>query len=362
MRMRAITEFITRSMRAMTKERLTLLAGVSAVVVVGLTMAAYAYDSSRDDLIADGVKVAGVDVGGLHRDAAKRKLEVALVRRLDRPVRVQAAGRRFRLTPHAASLTVDVDGMVDEAINRSRSGGLPGRLWRGLTGSNVNADLEGRVGYSAVAVRQFVGRVKAAVDRPPRDADVQFRLASLPAVPSQTGLTLNDKRLLTLVEGGLNQTGSARAVRIDVRVTQPKVTTHQLAKKYPVVVTIDRPAFKLRFFKRLKLKSTYTIAVGRAGLETPAGLYHIQDKQVNPSWHVPNSAWAGALAGRVIPPGPDDPIKARWMGVAAGAGIHGTDDIGSLGTAASHGCIRMSIPDVEVLYDEVPLGSPVFIQ
>ena len=90
--------------------------------------------------------------------------------------------------------------------------------------------------------------------------------------------------------------------------------------------------------------------------------YHIQDKQVNPSWHVPNSAWAGSLAGRVIPPGPDDPIKARWMGVAAGAGIHGTDELGSLGTAASHGCIRMAIPDVIALYDQVPLGSPVFIQ
>ena len=346
----------------MTRERLTLLIGVSAAAVVGLTVAAYAYDSSRDDLIAKGVKVAGVDVGGLHRNAARHKLQIELTRRLDRPVRVKAAGRRFRLSPQAASLAVDVDGMVDEAIQRSRSGGLPGRLWRGLTGSSINADLEGRVSYSSVAVRQFVQRVKGAVDRPPRDAAVQFRLASLPAVPSETGLTLNGKRLLSLVEGGLNQTGSARTVKIDVKVAQPKVTSHQLAKKYPVVVTVDRPAFKLRLFKRLKLKNTYTIAVGRAGLETPAGLYHIQDKQVNPSWHVPNSAWAGALAGRVIPPGPDDPIKARWMGVAEGAGIHGTDELGSLGTAASHGCIRMSIPDVEQLYDQVPLGSPVFIQ
>jgi lipoprotein-anchoring transpeptidase ErfK/SrfK len=346
----------------MTKERLTLLAGVSAAVVVGLTVAAYAYDSSRNDLIADGVKVAGVDVGGLHRAAAKRKLEAELTRRLDRPVRVKAAGQRFRLSPQAASLAVDVDGMVDEAIQRSRSGGLPGRLWRGLTGSNINADLEGRVSYSAVSVRRFVRDVKKTVDRPARDASVQFRLASLPAVPSQTGLTLNYKRLLPLVEGALNQVGRARTVKIDVKVTQPKVTSNQLAKKYPVVVTVDRPAFKLRLFKRLKLRNTYTIAVGRAGLETPAGLYHIQDKQVNPSWHVPNSAWAGSLAGRVIPPGPDDPIKARWMGVAAGAGIHGTDELGSLGTAASHGCIRMAIPDVIALYDQVPLGSPVFIQ
>jgi lipoprotein-anchoring transpeptidase ErfK/SrfK len=83
---------------------------------------------------------------------------------------------------------------------------------------------------------------------------------------------------------------------------------------------------------------------------------------VNPSWHVPESAWAGDLAGRVIPPGPDNPIKARWLGIYNGAGIHGTADIGSLGTAASHGCIRMAIPDVEKLYDQVPLQSPVFIQ
>ena len=82
---------------------------------------------------------------------------------------------------------------------------------------------------------------------------------------------------------------------------------------------------------------------------------------MNPSWHVPNSAWAGDLAGRVIPPGPDDPIKARWLGFYNGSGIHGTDAIYSLGTAASHGCIRMSIPDVIELFDIVPLGTPLFV-
>jgi len=82
---------------------------------------------------------------------------------------------------------------------------------------------------------------------------------------------------------------------------------------------------------------------------------------VNPSWHVPDSAWAGKLAGKVIPPGPQDPIKARWMGVAGGAGIHGTDAVGSLGTSASHGCIRMAIPDVIELFDQVAVGTPVFI-
>jgi lipoprotein-anchoring transpeptidase ErfK/SrfK len=142
---------------------------------------------------------------------------------------------------------------------------------------------------------------------------------------------------------------------------KPQVTTDQLAQKYPTYITIDRGAFQLRLWKNLKLVKTYTIAVGQAGLETPAGQYTIDDKQVNPSWHVPNSAWAGSLAGRVIPPGPDDPLKARWMGFYSGAGIHGTDDLGSLGTAASHGCVRMSIPDVIELYPQVPLGTPIYI-
>lgn len=346
----------------MARERLTLLVAVCATAVGGLAVAAYAYDNSRDDLVAGGVRVAGVDVGGLRATAAKRKLGTQLAGGLDRPVRVRVAGRRFRLTPQTASLTVDLDGMVDEALHRSRSGGFPGRLWRGLTGGDVKTDLPARVNYSAISVRRFVRRVKRSVDRPPRDASVSFQTASLPAVPSQTGLRTSYARMLRAVQAALVQTGAGRTVRLKVHVTTPKVTTAQLAKKYPQVITIDRGAFTLRFFKRLRLAKTYRIAVGRAGLETPAGLYHIQDKQVNPSWHVPNSAWAGDLAGKVIPPGPDDPIKARWMGVSAGAGIHGTDEIGSLGTAASHGCIRMSIPDVEELYDKVPLQTPVFIQ
>ena len=79
---------------------------------------------------------------------------------------------------------------------------------------------------------------------------------------------------------------------------------------------------------------------------------------MNPTWNVPNSAWAGDLAGKSIPPGPDNPLKARWMGIFDGAGIHGTDETYSLGSAASHGCLRMAVPDVIELYDQVPVGSP----
>ena len=141
----------------------------------------------------------------------------------------------------------------------------------------------------------------------------------------------------------------------------PKVTTSKLAAKYPAYIIVDRSNHVLRFYQHLQLSKTYPIAVGMQGLETPAGTYTIDDKQVNPAWHVPDSPWAGSLAGQVIPPGPADPLKARWMGFYNGAGVHGTDDVASLGTAASHGCIRMAIPDVIELYDQVPLGTPIYI-
>jgi hypothetical protein len=344
-------------------KRTTRVAGYCTVsVLVLLGASAFAYDSSRNDRVADGVHVAGVDVGGLERGAAEAKLRHDLERRLERPVRVLIAGRRFRLTPERAGLVVDVGAMTQEAIDRGRSGGLPVRVWRGITGGNVDDDLPADVSYSGRAVRRFVRRVAHRVDRPPRDASVKFQTASLPAEASETGLRVERRSLLRSVGAALALPGAGRTVRGGVKVVEPKVTTGELAKKYPYVITIDRPGFKLRLFKRLRLKKAYPIAVGQVGLETPAGLYHIQSKAVNPSWHVPNSAWAGDLAGKVIPPGPDNPIKARWMGIFDGAGIHGTSDIGSLGSAASHGCIRMSIPDVEELYDNVPLQTAVFVQ
>jgi lipoprotein-anchoring transpeptidase ErfK/SrfK len=329
---------------------------------VALAVAAQAYDSSRDDLIAEGVRVAGIDVGGLREDAARERLRAKLQRRLERPVRVAVAGRRFRLTAERAGLVVDVDAMADAAIERSRSGGLPGRVWRGLTGRRVEADLAAQVSHSPAGVKRFVRRVKRAVDRPARNARIELSTASLPAIPSRTGLAVSRKRLRRLVDSRLASLGPARSVRLGVRVVQPKVTTSELAGKYPNFITIDRPGFRLRYFKKLRLAKTYVVGVGASGFDTPAGLYHVQNKAVNPTWHVPKKPWAGKLAGRVIPPGPDNPIKARWMGIYDGAGIHGTADVASLGTAASHGCIRMSVAEVEELYDRVPVSTPIFIQ
>ena len=335
--------------------------GAVAIAAGALAVGAYAYDSARDDVVADGVRVAGIDIGGLSSREARARLRVSLAPRLRQPVRVRVADRSYRLDPERAHLVAEVNEMVTAALERSRSGALPARVWRSISGGRVEADFPARVRYSQEVVQRFARRVEQAVDRRPRDASVKIASPTLPVGRARSGLDLDRDGLLVAVERAMRSTGSARTVRQRAKVVRPKVTRADLEKKYPHFITIDRSGFRLRFFKRLELVKTFRIGVGRTGFETPAGLYHVQNKAVNPSWFVPNKPWAGSLAGKVIPPGPDNPIKARWLGIYDGAGIHGTSDTASIGTPASHGCIRMLIPEVEELYDRVPVRTPVYI-
>ena len=335
-------------------------AGILAFVLIA-AIGAYAYDHGRRDTIAAGVRVGGVSVAGMKPAAARATLDSHLLRALRRPVRVDYGGKQFSLSAHAAGVAVNVDALVDEALARSRQGSFIARVGREVTGGGVDADLRPTVTYSHAAVAAFVAQVSAKLTRPARDASLSFTPASIAPVSGQTGVAVDTARLRRAVAHSLVSAQGARAATVHVRTVAPKVTTGQLAAKYGTVITVDRTNFRLRLWKGLKLTKTYTIAVGRQGLETPAGVYTITDKQVDPAWHVPNSTWAGDLAGKTIPPGPDDPIKARWMGIADGAGIHGTDEISSLGSAASHGCIRMAIPDVIDLYGRTPYGTTLYI-
>jgi lipoprotein-anchoring transpeptidase ErfK/SrfK len=343
------------------RSRRIFIGTVVSLAVLVAAVGAWAYDHGKRETIAAGVRVGGVDVGGMDVGAARATLRRELLRRLRRPVVVSYDGRRVILSAQRAGVAVDVEAAVEEALARSRDASFLSRVAREATGGDVDAHLQPHVVYSRLAVAHFVAQVGDGFDRPARDASIDFTPTSLKPVTGRDGVTVERRPLRRAIVRALTAAGAPHTVAVRARTVRPKVTTAQLAAKYPVVITVDRSSFRLRLWKRLKLEKTYTIAVGRAGLETPSGVYTINDKQVNPSWHVPNSDWAGDLAGRVIPPGPADPIKARWMGIYAGAGIHGTDEIDSLGSAASHGCIRMAIPDVIDLYDRTPLGATIYI-
>jgi lipoprotein-anchoring transpeptidase ErfK/SrfK len=345
----------TRGRRA----RIAAVVGVAALLIAAV--GAYAYDNSQKDTIADGVTIGGVDVGGMNEAEAKQAVRRRLLSPLRQAIRVGYDGDHWTLEGRRLKLHANLDVAVEGALDASREGGLPGRLVRYVSGGEVEKNIDAGLSYSQPAINRFVRHIAAEVNREPRNATVESSPDSLQLVDARYGRKVRDNRLTRQVEAAVLNAQADHTIAAHTHPVPPEVTRKEVAKEFPTYLTLDRATFTLRFWKDLKLTRTYTVAVGQEGLETPEGLYHIQSKEVEPSWHVPNSAWAGSLAGQVIPPGPEDPLKARWMGIFEGAGIHGTEETWSLGSAASHGCVRMSIPDVIDLYDRVEVGTPIFI-
>ena len=339
-----------------------ILVAASLAVLVFLGGALYAYDHARADEIAPGVKVAGVPLGGLSPDEARARLQREILAPLERPIVVHHADKTWKLGPREARLRADLGTIVDEALARSRTGDIFARSWRSLTGKRLGDDLQPRVQYSDAAVIRLIDKVRRSVERPAQDASVKISGEGVRTIAGVEGLAVSASQLHRQIGAAITSTTAPRTFVAHTRHTQPKVTTSDLKRKYDTVIVVNRNQFRLRLFKGLKATQTYGIAVGQVGLETPAGQYKIANKAINPAWHVPNSAWAGKLAGKVIAGNdPTNPIKARWLGIFDGVGIHGTSDDASIGHNASHGCIRMHIPDVERLYDEVPVGAAVYI-
>jgi lipoprotein-anchoring transpeptidase ErfK/SrfK len=342
--------------------RTSQIAIVVAVVLLILGAGSvYAWDEAKKDEIAEGVTIGGVDVGGMTAEEAQAVIEADLVEPLDREVTVTYENEHFTLEPDELNVRADIEGMVDAALAESQEGGLPTRVWRYATGGEVDEEIEPSITYSRSTLNDFATGVGKNVNVPAVDASVEPTSSSLEPVQSQTGIEVQEDDLRTELEAAV-QSPDSRTVQAEVEKVQPEVTTDELAEKYPHYIVINRSGFQLSYYENLKLVKTYTIAVGQVGYDTPSGIYSIANKAVNPAWSVPNSAWAGDLAGTVVPGGaPNNPLVARWMGIIDGAGIHGTNDTGSLGSAASHGCIRMAVPDVIELYDQVPVGTPVYI-
>ena len=319
-----------------------LLVALSALLLA-LTVPA----TGQVQTIKPGISAAGVDLSGLTVEQAAARLDQAYAPRLQGDMILGAAGIPWKLTMAEAQLKLDSVRTAKRALYAK---------------AGVTA-VPPAITHLRTAVRGFVERVAARVRKNPKDAAIKITVRHIFREKSHNGRALAIDATRGAIDAQLDDPAAPRKVHARLTKVSPKVTFANLSRVYNTVVTIDRDNFKLRLFKGLKFRKSYGIAVGMAGLDTPAGRYAIQNKQVDPAWHVPNSAWAGSLAGQVIPGGaPNNPLRARWLGIANGVGIHGTAEDWSIGTRASHGCIRMHVSDVIDLYPRVPVGAPVLIK
>ncbi|MDE3136138.1 MAG: L,D-transpeptidase [Acidobacteriota bacterium] len=156
-----------------------------------------------------------------------------------------------------------------------------------------------------------------------------------------------DARAIRLA--GLVLLGAAQLAAQSRPATDARIDEHSAVPARQIVISI--PDRKLALVENGRVVKVYSVAVGRRVTPSPTGTLFIANRVKNPTYYRP---------GVVIPPGKNDPVGTRWMGLSKrGYGIHGTDEPRSIGHAASHGCIRMRNRDAEDLFNRVRVGDVV---
>ena len=293
--------------------------------------------------IAQGVSIAGVQVGGQFAADARRNLIDNHVAPRRAPLLVTFRGRNLKVEPVKAGYVADVDYAVKVALIYGRQRPVPAE--------GVNVPLKEKV--NAKKLRAILTLRAKANDLPAQDAVVSLKGVTPVFRKPRIGLAIDVPKATT-------QIAAAIVARDRTSYALPSHRVIPARTSVGAIVVIDRGNFRLTWYKG-KRKLSFPVAVGQPAYPTPTGDYSVIQKQVDPTWFPPSSPWAAGLGP--VPPGVNNPLGTRWIGTSApGIGMHGTPISSSIGTRASHGCIRMYISDVEKLYPLVDIGTPVYIR
>jgi lipoprotein-anchoring transpeptidase ErfK/SrfK len=313
-----------------------LLRTVAAFALAAALACAAAPAAQRTRILPIGVSVSGVRVGGLSAEPARARIEAAFAR----PLTIVSGRSSSTLDPASLGSSVNINAALAAAFAAT-------------PGSRIALPLR----YSKARVARAVAALAERYDRAPVSARVVGATPAGPRFsPSRPGVAVDGKTMTAAIAQLLHE-GTRPPLRL---LTKPVAPARTAATFGPVIV-IDRGRNELRLFRGRRVVRTFRVATGQAIYPTPAGLWRIVDKQRDPWWYPPTyDSWARGL--KPVPPGPSNPLGTRWMGLnAPGVGIHGTDAPTSIGYSASHGCIRMQVPEAEWLFERVRVGTPVVI-
>jgi lipoprotein-anchoring transpeptidase ErfK/SrfK len=284
-------------------------------------------------VVADGVTVAGVALGGLTAADARAAVRAVFAR----PVQLKLRGRAWATRPARMGASAHVAGAVEAAL-----------------AAEAGAALSLPVRIDGAKLRTYVRRLIARRSVPAVNSRVYLSGLHPYVTKARRGYTVRRGDTRALLRAAL-RAHERGPLAVPSTVVRPRVTRG----KFGPVIVIRRDSRRLYLYNGMRYRTTFGVAVGMSAYPTPLGRYSIQSMVRNPWWFPPNRPWAQGASP--VPPGPSNPLGTRWMGLAGGIGIHGTPQAWSIGSAASHGCIRMRIPEAEWLFARVRLGTPVFI-
>jgi lipoprotein-anchoring transpeptidase ErfK/SrfK len=285
-------------------------------------------------LIAEGVSVGETEVGGMTLADAKAIVQT----KFDEALAIRFGRTTVSVAPQRLGATARIRLAIDQARRAAPYARIP--LFVNLRAGGVNR-------YVKTLARRF--------DRPAQDAELTGLRRLRPWITKErAGKELKQRQAARRIVAALRtheRTVRIRATRIDPRITRAR---------YGPIIVIRRESKRLHFYRSIRLWKVLGVATGQSSYPTPIGHFSIVTMQRHPWWYPPDSDWA--KNEKPIPPGPGNPLGTRWMGLSApGVGMHGTPDAASIGYSASHGCIRIRIPEAEWLFNRVGVGTPVFI-
>jgi lipoprotein-anchoring transpeptidase ErfK/SrfK len=334
---------------------LILGATLLVAILVGLLAFLLLQDVFTSGNFPPGVSVVGVNVSGLSRTEAVDKVTSELSEVANRPLALKVDDEAYQITPQEIGLRLEYGKMVEQAYDQAWSVNVFERMARRF----VNRPKRINVWLMAVkneqAIRDFVTRAVASINRPPRNAYVDVTSGVPVVVPARDGRQTDFNQLLEATGEAIGTPN--RTVNVRVQRTPAAIPDSTIGK----LIVINVAAHSLSLYNREQLLAQFPVACGSPTWPTPAGHWKIVSKQRNPSWTNPGSSWAASMPP-FIGPGPGNPLGTRAMALSAsGVLIHGTPSSWSIGSNVSHGCIRMYMKDVEALFDMVEANTPVYV-
>jgi len=348
-----------------TANRIVLVVVSVMLLLLSGTLAwALAVDYHTRGVVTEGVSLAGVDLSGMTESEARSAIEQAVSAPTLRPLTVTGNSGGWKLDP-SDYVHVDVEAMLDEAYAPRRNATLIKRLASEVTGDPIPAEVEPRVSVDTSAVAQWVAATAEQIDRKPRNAKREVDGYKLEIAPSAKGVRVSQKKATAKIVAALSadsaiSSDGQRVVKLPTKTLKPKVDESDFDQG--IVVSLNK--CRVYYYEGEKLVRSYRCAPGQARFPTPTGDFKVVRKLANAPWINPGSDWAKSMP-RSIPAGPSNPMGVRKIGInVPGIFFHGipASEYSSIGTHASHGCMRMMPSDVLDLYGRVKVGTEVFIR
>ena len=331
-----------------------ILAGVVGLGVAGVAYATFDYSKSYEGKFLPGASVGGVEIAGMTPQEALSAVKRQIRPQLNRSITITFKDKTWTTTPRELGAHGDARRAVREALTASEDASFMDKVGMRFLDDSLNFSSEVGITYPAKGARELVSDLAKKLNAEAQDAAIDYSSGWVEITEERTGIAVNARKSVKNLRRALR--GRSDSAKIEFKTTKPEVTSDS----FDQVILVRHNERKVYLYEGGEIARSWTVAVGQPGYPTPTGVYSVTELRYMPTWINPAPDTWGADMPAEIAPGPDNPLGLRAINWSAPAiRFHGTENIDSLGTAASHGCVRMSNSDVIEFYDLIEVGTPI---